>query len=205
MSGRAMTSVPEVSEASSAPMLVTREHDPAIVVARLAGDRVAGAFAGRSCVGLRARRLSRCARVAADASGARRARDPVRIRASRASASAIIDAEARRLVSVRSATWRSARSSASSEEDAAFGGVGRLAEPLAVPCAGRLVLEQLADLGQREAGVVAQAPDELEPVEVRRVVEAVVAVGAGGRSRAGRPLRSSGSSGSSGRSRRRPR
>ena len=57
---------------------------------------------------------------------------------------------------------------------------GRL-EALAIALAGVLVLEQLADLGEREAGVVAQAPDEPQALEVRGVVQAIVAVGARGR------------------------
>ena len=47
--------------------------------------------------------------------------------------------------------------------------------------AGRLVLEQLADLGEAEAGVVAEALDEPQPLDVVLVVQAVVAVGSGGR------------------------
>src|SRR6185295_11029144 len=39
-----------------------------------------------------------------------------------------------------------------------------------------VVLEQLTDLRERETGVIAKAPNELEPVEVRGVVEAIVAV-----------------------------
>ena len=67
------------------------------------------------------------------------------------------------------------------EERAPLVAVAGLAEALAVALARGVVLEQLADLREREAGVVAQAADELEPVEVRGVVEAVVAVRAGGR------------------------
>ncbi len=44
-----------------------------------------------------------------------------------------------------------------------------------------LVLEQLADLGQREPRVVAQPADEAEPLQVLGVVQAVGALGAGGR------------------------
>ena len=46
--------------------------------------------------------------------------------------------------------------------------------------AGLLVLEQLADLGEREPGVVAQAADEPQAVEVLAVVQAVGAVRPGG-------------------------
>src|SRR4051812_22558699 len=59
-------------------------------------------------------------------------------------------------------------------------GIAGLAVALAVALAGGIVLEQLADLGEREAGVVAQAADELEPIEIRGVVQPVVAVRAGG-------------------------
>ena len=55
-----------------------------------------------------------------------------------------------------------------------------VAEALAVALAGGLVLEQLADLGQREPGVVAQAADEAQALEVGGVVQAVVAVRPGG-------------------------
>ena len=44
-----------------------------------------------------------------------------------------------------------------------------------------LVLEQLADLREREAGVVAQPADEPQALEVLGVVQAVGALGAGGR------------------------
>ena len=40
MSGRAMISVPDVSDARRAPMLVTREDDPAVAVGGLAGGVV---------------------------------------------------------------------------------------------------------------------------------------------------------------------
>ena len=67
------------------------------------------------------------------------------------------------------------------EVAAALVRIGRLAEALAITLAGDLILEQLADLGQREAGVVAQALDETQAFDVGWVVQAVVAVGAGGR------------------------
>jgi hypothetical protein len=54
-------------------------------------------------------------------------------------------------------------------------------EPLAVPLAGDLVLEQLAHLGEAEPGVVAEALDEPQALEVVGVVEPVVALGAGRR------------------------
>jgi hypothetical protein len=52
-------------------------------------------------------------------------------------------------------------------------GVARRAEALAVAGRGGLVLEQLADLGEAEPGVVAEALDEPEALEVVLVVEAV--------------------------------
>ena len=63
---------------------------------------------------------------------------------------------------------------------AARSGPGR-AEALAVALARGLVLQQLADLGEREPGVVAQAPDEPQALEIGRVVEAVGAIRPGGR------------------------
>ena len=54
-------------------------------------------------------------------------------------------------------------------------------EPLAVALARCLVLEQLADLGKREPGVVAQAADEPQALDVGCVVQAVGALGTGGR------------------------
>ena len=56
-----------------------------------------------------------------------------------------------------------------------------LAEPLAIALPGRLVLEQLAYLGEREAGIVAQAANEQQALEVRGVIEAVVTSRAGSR------------------------
>ena len=46
-------------------------------------------------------------------------------------------------------------------------------EALAIPLAGDLVLEQLADLGQGEARVVAELLDVAKAVEVRLVVQPV--------------------------------
>ncbi len=74
------------------------------------------------------------------------------------------------------------------EDGATLGRISGRPEPLAVALAGGLVLEQLADLGQREAGVVAQAADEAQAVEVGGVVQAIVAVRSGGGSR--RPISS---------------
>ena len=62
-----------------------------------------------------------------------------------------------------------------------LGGIVRLAEPGPVAGPGRLVLEELGDLGQAEPGVVAEALDVAQAVEVVGVVQPVVAVGAGGR------------------------
>src|SRR3954447_5849722 len=52
------------------------------------------------------------------------------------------------------------------DERAPFIRVARLPEPLAVPFARVLVLEQLADLRERESGVVAKVPDELKALEI---------------------------------------
>src|SRR6185369_17977547 len=59
-------------------------------------------------------------------------------------------------------------------------GIVRRAEALSIAGASGLVLEELADLGQAEPGVVAEALDEPEALEVVVVVEAVRAFGAGG-------------------------
>jgi hypothetical protein len=59
------------------------------------------------------------------------------------------------------------------EDRATLVGVLRGAEELAVALAGGLVLEELADLGEREAGVVAQLLDGPQPLEVRGVVQAI--------------------------------
>ena len=56
-------------------------------------------------------------------------------------------------------------------------GVLRGAEPLSVALAGGLVLEELADLGEREAGVVAQLLDVAQPLQVRGVVQPIRALG----------------------------
>src|SRR5450759_5092476 len=50
------------------------------------------------------------------------------------------------------------------------------AEALRIPDAGSFVLQEEADLREREPGVVAQLADEPQPLEVARVVEAVVAL-----------------------------
>ena len=67
------------------------------------------------------------------------------------------------------------------EDRAPLGRVGGRAEPVAVASPGRLVLEELADLGQAEPGVVAEALDEAEALDVVRVVLAVVALRPAGR------------------------
>ena len=81
----------------------------------------------------------------------------------------------------RISIWWAVRARDSSEERPALVAIAGLAEALAVALARGVVLEQLADLREREPGVVAQAPDELQPIEIRGVVQAVVAVRAGGR------------------------
>ena len=95
-------------------------------------------------------------------------------------ASSIIDASRAALVS-RISICRSTRSAGVEEQRAALVRIAGLAQAGAVALACRVVLEQLADLGEREAGVVAQAPDEPQAIEVRRVVQPVVALGSGGR------------------------
>ena len=67
------------------------------------------------------------------------------------------------------------------DEHAPLVGVGRGPEALAIALAGGLVLEQLADLGQAEPGVVAELLDEAQALQVGRVEEAVRAVAASGR------------------------
>ena len=59
-------------------------------------------------------------------------------------------------------------------------GIVRRAEALTVAGASGLVLEELADLGEAEPGVVAEALDEPEALEVVVVVEPVGPLGAGG-------------------------
>ena len=98
----------------------------------------------------------------------------------RASASSIISRDADRLVPERVDLTIDARQRVDQDRAALGGVLGRL-KPFAVALAGGLVLEQLADLGQREPGVVAQAADEPEPGDVRLVVQAVGALGTGGR------------------------
>src|SRR5450756_3001268 len=49
-------------------------------------------------------------------------------------------------------------------------------EALRIPDAGNFVLQEEADLREREPGVVAQLADEPQPLEVARVVEPVVAL-----------------------------
>src|SRR6188474_323128 len=52
-------------------------------------------------------------------------------------------------------------------------GVARRAEPLAIAGAGGLVLEELADLGQAEPCVIAEALDEPQAIEIVLVVQPV--------------------------------
>ena len=66
------------------------------------------------------------------------------------------------------------------EDRATLAGVLRGAEPLAVALARGLVLEQLADLGEREPGVVAELLDVPQALQVGGVVQAIRAIGAGG-------------------------
>ena len=56
-----------------------------------------------------------------------------------------------------------------------------LAQELTISFPGYLVLEQLADLGEREAGVVAKAANEQQALEIGLVVEPVVPVRPRGR------------------------
>ena len=67
------------------------------------------------------------------------------------------------------------------EDRPPLGRVLRGAEAFAVALARRLVLEQLADLGEREPGLVAELLDVPQPVEVRVVVQPVGTTGASGR------------------------
>src|SRR6478752_3032561 len=53
------------------------------------------------------------------------------------------------------------------QELSALIAIAGLAEALAVALARGVVFEKLADLREREAGVVAEAADELEAVEIR--------------------------------------
>ena len=66
------------------------------------------------------------------------------------------------------------------KQGSSLGLVTGRAEAQPVALAGRLVLEQLADLGQREAGVVAQAADEPQALEVGRVEQPIRPIGARG-------------------------
>ena len=75
------------------------------------------------------------------------------------------------------------------------------AEALPIAFAGGLVLEQLADLGEREPSLVAQLLDGAEALEIGRVVEAVRAFRSSRRLEQPASPRSSGSTGASGRSR----
>ena len=66
------------------------------------------------------------------------------------------------------------------EQRASLGLVAGRPEPLSIALARGLVLEQLADLGEREPGVVAQGADEAQALEVGCVEQAVGAVRPGG-------------------------
>ena len=122
----------------------------------------------------------------------------------RARASSIIVARRAALAS-RISIWRSARAARSTMSARRSVGIAGLAEALAVALARGVVLEQLADLGEREPGVVAQAADELRGARGRRRRTGGSRRPTAPPARAGRSPRSSGSRGSSGRSRRRPR
>jgi hypothetical protein len=67
------------------------------------------------------------------------------------------------------------------DECSPFGRVVRGAEPLPIAFAGGLVLQQLTDLRQREARLVAQLLDRAEALEIGRVVQAVRPLGPGSR------------------------
>jgi hypothetical protein len=67
------------------------------------------------------------------------------------------------------------------DEHPSFGLIAGGAEALAVPFARRIILEQLADLGEGKARVVAQAADESQALEVGSVEQAIGAVRARGR------------------------
>src|SRR5690242_20486354 len=67
------------------------------------------------------------------------------------------------------------------EDRPPLGEVTSRAEADAVAAAGRLVLEQLRDLCQAEAGVIPEVLDEAEALDVVIVVEPVVTLAPGGR------------------------
>ena len=92
----------------------------------------------------------------------------------RPSASSIID-ESRPSLARRKSIWRSTRARASSTiaRRSAASVVVRNRARLRV--ARRLVFEELADLGKAEPGVVAEALDEAQPLDVVGVVLAIVA------------------------------
>src|SRR4051812_385187 len=58
------------------------------------------------------------------------------------------------------------------DDRAPLDGIARRPESVPIACPGGLVLEQLADLGEAEASIVAEALDESKPVKVVFVVEA---------------------------------
>lgn len=64
------------------------------------------------------------------------------------------------------------------EDRATLPGVVGGAESLAVALADRLVLQELTDRGQREAGLVSELLDIVQSLQVRGVVQAIGAIGA---------------------------
>ena len=140
--------------------------------------RGVGAARGSSGRGRRARRVAGCSWVGSRPAS-RSSRWPARW-ARRSSASAII-ASRRSILRRSDADLAVDRVEGVGEDRAALGGVvrssGSGARLRARAC---LVLEQLADLREREPGVVAQAADEPQALEVLGVVQAVGALGAGG-------------------------
>ena len=100
--------------------------------------------------------------------------------ARRARASSIMAAR-RAAFASRISIWWSTRACASRRSDRRSSGSPVCWIALAIPLADVLVLEQLADLREREARVVTQVADELEALEVGVVVQAVVAVRPRGR------------------------
>ena len=60
-----------------------------------------------------------------------------------------------------------------------LGRIVRRPEPVPVPVARLFVLEELADLGEAEASVVAKALDEPESLQIGLVVQAIVALRTG--------------------------
>ena len=100
--------------------------------------------------------------------------------ARRAFASSIIAARRAALAS-SVAIWPSTRSSGVEDQGAALLGILGGLQAFAIALAGELVFEELADLCQREPGVVTQALDEPQALEVARVVQAIRAIRPSGR------------------------